>query len=149
MELIEDAISSGKKNAIEKLGASNVGESWGMLENADCVILIQREEVIEPATPDDPDYFLAMKQLKFRGKKLSANMSFIQPFEKGNGMKLVDDVNFDKPASIESLEVINKSTDNGFKKGTKKKVDSMSRRSSKKKLKDIEDELDDDLSDFN
>ena len=152
MEMIEEAINSGKKNAIEKLGASNVGESWGMLENADWVGLIQKEEIINSNNPDDTTEYLAIKQLKFRGKKIFTNASFTHPFVKGNGMKLVDDEGMDKPASISSLSVISDggnstSDNNGFKTGKHKKVES-ARRSSKAKLKAMEDELDEELKDF-
>lgn len=88
----EAAIKSGKTDAVKELGASNVGESINVYENADCVIFQGR--VTSEAL--DGRLFLTMQRAKMRGKRKAGVAYFAQPYdldEDGdvNEMKLVED----------------------------------------------------------
>ena len=158
MEIIEEAIQSGKKNAIDKLGASNVGESWGMMENADWVGLINIAEVKDESHPENDKKYIEMKQIKIRGKKTTSFNSFVQPFFDNDGMKIIDDEETGKSQSIQSLETFSSSSfnndnnkiPNDFNNAMHKKRNktTINRRKLKEKVESITEEINDDLSEF-
>jgi len=152
MELIEEQTSKGKKTAIDKLGASTVGESFNMLANADWVGIISRDEVIDPNKEDESKYYMTIKQLKVRGKKSTIYNSLTQPFVENNSMKIIDDVETGKSMSIESLETISGSDNSGFNTEKKTKTSTSRRRHqgkiSKNKIDEINEMVNDELSDL-
>jgi hypothetical protein len=87
----EQAIASGKMDAVKSLGASNVGESINVYENADCVIFQGR------VTSEALDQlFLTVRLGKMRGKRKAGLDFFGQPFDRDangdiNEMKLYED----------------------------------------------------------
>jgi len=89
---LEAAMKAGKTDAVKELGASNVGESINVYENADCVIMQRRvtSEALEGRQ------FMTFNRIKRRGKSPPGPSFFAQPFdldEEGNvnGMKFVED----------------------------------------------------------
>lgn len=93
----ETAIKSGRQDAIKDLGASNVGESINVYENADCVIFQGRVSVASL----DNRLFLTARRAKMRGKRVSTLDFFAQPFDLDangdvNEMKLVEDAHLPK-----------------------------------------------------
>ena len=87
----ETAIKSGNMNALKDLGASNVGESINVYENADCVIFQGRVQ----ATSSDALY-LTMRRVKMRGRRKGSLDFFAQPFARDadgdiNEMKVEED----------------------------------------------------------
>ena len=91
-EKFEAAAKSGRMDAVKELGASNVGESINVFENADVVIFQSRME----SEALGGKMFLTQRRGKFRGKRKSNLDFFAQPFdvdENGdvNEMKLVED----------------------------------------------------------
>lgn len=95
--VIEEAMASGQEDIGKKLGGSNVGESWAMIENADWVGIINRE--YKQATDT---WYLSIKQIKTRAKNPTLTY-FAHPFEKDNGMKLVDDFDEKEPVSLKNI----------------------------------------------
>lgn len=86
------AIKSGKTDAVKELGASNVGESINVFENADCVIFQGRVN----SEALGGRLFLTMRRAKMRGKRKASLDYFAQPFaldDDGdvNEMKLCED----------------------------------------------------------
>lgn len=144
MEVIEEALQKGKNNAIDKLGASNVGESWGILENADWVGLINMEEVSDQSKPDiPPKKYLTIKQLKMRGKKPSSIKSFVHPFYEENGMKLFDDEKIGRSMSLSSLESYGPKSE-AFSE-PKKKKQTIDRRQLSKEVDEVDLEMEEDV----
>ena len=74
------------------------------IENSDVVIIINPE-----VKSDTNELYLTFKLLKRRyrsseeDEKLRRLEYFNHPFEPDNGIKLIDDIEFDKPLSLESL----------------------------------------------
>jgi replicative DNA helicase len=97
IKVIEGAVESGQQDIAKKLGSSNVGESWAMIENADWVCIINREYKQSTDT-----WYLTFKQVKTRAKNPTLTY-FAHPFEKGNGMKLVEDINLKEPKSLKVI----------------------------------------------
>jgi hypothetical protein len=111
IKVIETAVESGQADIAKKLGGSNVGESWAMIENADWVCIINREY---KATTDM--WYLTFKQIKTRAKNPTLTY-FAHPFEKGNGMKLTEDVGLKEPLSIKAISDELATSDNIASKG--------------------------------
>jgi len=151
METIEETLSKGKNNAIDKLGASNVGESWSMIENSDYVVIINKEYIQSNNSNESVKEYLSFKQIKARGKKNINYNLFYQPFKEGNGMKLIDDVENGKSLSYKSIEKINSEVLGDVSafnsQPIKKKKNTINRRNNNsivnldKKRKNIEEDL--------
>lgn len=97
VRVIEEAMASGQADIGRKLGGSNVGESWAMIENADWVGIINREYKQSTDT-----WYLSIKQIKTRAKNPTLTY-FAHPFENGNGMKLMDDLDEKEPLSVKTI----------------------------------------------
>lgn len=102
---VVDAALQAKKEDVTKLvGRDAVAGAWEIIENSDVVIIINPETKI-----DTGELFLTFKLLKRRyrsseeNEKLRRLEYFNHPFEPGNEIRLVDDVEFDHSISIESL----------------------------------------------
>jgi KaiC/GvpD/RAD55 family RecA-like ATPase len=97
IKIIEAAVESGQQDIGKKLGSSNTGESWAMIENSDWVCIINREYKQSTNT-----WYLSFKQVKTRAKNPTLTY-FAHPFEQGNGMKLIEDVNLKEPKSLKVI----------------------------------------------
>ena len=150
MEIIEECIRQNQ-NPMEKLGTSNIGESWLMVENADWLGLLYREEVLSETNPDEEsDFYINLKEVKFRGKKPTVFSSFTQPFYKNSGIAILDDVESGKVQSVKSIST--HSSNNGFSK-TERKRNTEEQQEHMKEVKrksrdlysdnDVDDEFDD------
>ena len=84
-----DNASETKTDLTRLLGRSNIGESMLMYDNADCVLLANREIDVSINTE-----YLVLSGVKLRNADCKVNY-ICQPFEKGSGTKLVEDL--DKP----------------------------------------------------
>ena len=87
----EAALKSGKLDAVKELGASNVGESINVYENAD-VVIFQGRVTLESTG----SLYLTLRRGKFRGKRKSGLDFFAHPFDRDeegeiNEMRLVED----------------------------------------------------------
>lgn len=91
-QTIENAIITNKKDCVRLLGKHNTGESWGMIQNVDAAIIVGKE--IDDSDPQNIKEYMAFNKVKFRGKPAPDEiLYFVHPFEEGNGISLVSDVN--------------------------------------------------------
>lgn len=97
IKTIETMIASGKTDIARQLGSSNVGESWGMVEEADMTIIINREY-----SESQKQTFLSFKLCHSRVKEPEIKY-FAHPFEKENTMRLIPDINLEEPLSRVSI----------------------------------------------
>lgn len=98
--IIENALQSGQEDFGKKLSANNIGESFQLYENTDCAYILTREI-------KDEQYYLSLKEIKARGKKVRAGQPnvtyFVHPFYKENTIRLIEDENTDVVLSSTSL----------------------------------------------
>lgn len=102
---VVDAALQAKKEDVTKLvGRDGVASAWEIIENSDWVCVINKEVKM-----DTEDLYLTFKMLKRRyrssedSEKLRRLDYFNHPYEKGNEIRLIDDVDLDKPLSLMSL----------------------------------------------
>ena len=89
--IVDNAISNNKVNTTKLLGKANISESWNMIKNFDCCIIINRE--IDDRNPDEEKEYMGFKLEKFRGKPNKERIYvFLHPFEEGNGVSLIPDI---------------------------------------------------------
>jgi len=95
---IDAAAGEGKEDLARLLGRANIAVSWDLLENVDwsAIINIEREK-------KSGVLYLTIKRIKIRYKDLAKHSYINHPFFPNSTIRLVDDINMDKPLSIESL----------------------------------------------
>ena len=105
-----------KVAASDRLGASNIGESIDIVQNADYAFIVNRmENIIRDDNGDitDIDRFFFVKLIACRAKQPRIT-SFTHRFVRGNGMRLADDINMHIPQSITTNDdLIRSRLDNG------------------------------------
>ena len=104
LKVIEDGKSKAKRDLGRKIGASQIGESSLMYENADYSIIINREEV-EGETENDKTYFQSFKCVMARG--VSGVEYFAQPYDTNpahKNFKIATDTNLKEPLGVERIE---------------------------------------------
>lgn len=102
---VVDAALQAKKEDITKLvGRDGVGSAWEIVENSDWLCIVNKE-----VKTDTGELFLTFKMLKRRyrsaeeDEKLRRLDYFNHPYEAGNEIRLIDDIDMDKPLSCISL----------------------------------------------
>lgn len=95
---VDAAMEANKTDVGRFLGRANIGSAWEVLENADWFCFINKE--LKKGTNK---FYLSFKRVKIRGKSDGLLGYFNHPFEEGNEMKLLDDINLDITLSEESL----------------------------------------------
>ncbi len=100
---VEEASTfEAKLAAIDKMGASNVGESIDIVQNVDYGIILNRVSNIqanEEGAIESIDNYLSFKLIACRGKQPPFT-TFTHRFRDGNSMALVEDWNFREPTSV-------------------------------------------------
>ena len=97
--VVDAAIQNKKEDVTRLVGRDGISSSWEIIENSDVVIIINQE-----VKADTGEVFLTFKLLKRRYKsseedeKLKRLDYFNHPYEVGNTIKLIDDI--DMPGSI-------------------------------------------------
>lgn len=94
---IDSATESNQADLARMLGASNIGESWSMIENSDLVIIVNRERVVS-----ENKLFLTFKRVKLRNGPDNSIDYFNHPFMP-NEFGLMSDINLEKPLSRKYL----------------------------------------------
>lgn len=108
------------------------------IENSDFVCIVNPE-----VRKSDEKLFLTFKMLKRRyrsseiNEKLRRLEYFNHPFEEGNEIRLLDDIDLPKPLSLESLNTEFMATEDG-----RGKTNATEREEKKKKKKENENEFD-------
>lgn len=102
---VVDAALQAKKEDITKLvGRDGVGSAWEIVENSDWLCIVNKE-----VKTDTGELYLTFKMLKRRyrsaeeDEKLRRLDYFNHPYEPGNEIRLIDDIDMDKPLSCISL----------------------------------------------
>ena len=101
--LMDNAIRSGKGDAVKMAGREHIGDAYEVLEVADFLALVNIE--YKPGTDDK---YLTMNVVKRRRIDQSqaefAKYTYLaHPFAKNNGLRLLDDLYLDKVLSLQSL----------------------------------------------
>lgn len=100
---MDNAVRTGKGDAIKLVGRDSIGDAWEVVEVADFLALLNIE--YKPGTDDK---YLTMNVVKRRRIDQSqsdfAKYTYLaHPFAKNNGLRLIDDINLDKVLSLQSL----------------------------------------------
>jgi hypothetical protein len=98
----EAATFEAKIAAIDRMGASNVGESIDIVQNVDYGIILNRVSNIvanEEGDVESIDNYLSFKLIACRGKQPPFT-TFTHRFRDGNSMALVEDWNLKQPTSV-------------------------------------------------
>lgn len=102
--VVDAAIQNKKEDVTRLVGRDGVAGAWEIIENSDMVIIINQE-----VKADTGDVFLTFKMLKRRyrssedNEKLKRLDYFNHPYEPGNTIKLIDDIDMPKSISLCSL----------------------------------------------
>lgn len=129
MQKVEEILAKGGKDVGKNLNMSHIGESAGLIENADFSFTLYREKL------DTGEEFLSFHLIASREEEPEVTY-FAQRFE--NGMKLEEDFDLDKSVSLNS---IGGSATDGFNPNEARKKFN---RSNRVRLQDDYDEDDDD-----
>lgn len=102
--VIDAALQADKEDVTRLVGAENIAGAWEIQENSDwtCIVNPQRKK-------DDGSLWFVFKLLKrrYRSSETTEKMRqldyFNQPFEPGNEIRILDDLDLDEPLGILSL----------------------------------------------
>lgn len=102
--VVDAAIQNKKEDVTRLVGRDGIAGAWELIENSDVVIIINQE-----VKADTGDVYLTFKLLKRRyrssetDEKLKRLEYFNHPYEPGNTIKLIDDVELPESVSLYSL----------------------------------------------
>ena len=102
--VVDAAIQNKKEDVTRLVGRDGVAGAWEIIENSDCVIIINQE-----VKSDSGEVYLTFKLLKRRyrssetDEKLKRLDYFNHPYEPGNTIKLIDDIDLPESVSLYSL----------------------------------------------
>lgn len=102
--VVDAAIQAKKEDVTKLVGRDAVAGAWEIIENSDFVCIINPEVKVETN-----ELFLTFKLLKRRyrsaedDEKLRRLEYFNHPFEPGNEIRLIDDIDYNEPISVESI----------------------------------------------
>jgi hypothetical protein len=100
----------GQISAVEKMGASNVGESIDLIQNVDYAFILGRTQNTKVNEHDEVEYsdrYLIFKLIAARGKAPKIT-SFKHRFKDKNDMGLVEDINMAYSVSVLTSEDVAK-----------------------------------------
>ena len=135
---IEDGLESGKSDIGKNLGASNVGESWNMVENVDYLTCIYKEY-----KQSNDTWYMCFKSLKTRAKVPTVSY-FAHPFAENNQMHLLEDYDLKEPLSVKSIAETLATTENISMRGNRTSARTSANRSNITSLRNsVQDDSDD------
>jgi replicative DNA helicase len=116
----------GQISAVEKMGASNVGESIDLIQNVDYAFILGKTQASHMNERDEIEYtdrFLVFKLIASRGKS-SKITSFKHRFKDANDMALIEDLNMPNSISVLTYDDLAKDrvTTNGQKTRGPRKI---------------------------
>ena len=152
--VVDAALQAKKEDVTRLVGRDSIAGAWEIIENSDFCCIINPE-----VKSDTGELFLTFKLLKRRYRSSEENESlrrleyFNQPFEPGNEIRLLDDIDLPKPLALESLSTQFEAVDNKRGKTNAVEREHISRgeevgKKSKKK-KDFNEELSENPFDMN
>ena len=120
-----DAALQAKKEDVTKLiGRDGVAGAWEIIENSDWVCVLNQE-----VKNDTGELFMTFKMLKRRYRSSDENEKmrkleyFNHPYEPGNEIRLIDDVELDRPLMMIGLSSNQMSSLEDLKRGKKNAVE--------------------------
>ena len=152
--VVDAALQAKKEDVTRLVGRDSIAGAWEIIENSDFCCIINPE-----VKSDTGELFLTFKLLKRRYRSSEENESlrrleyFNQPFEPGNEIRLLDDIDLPKPLALESLSTQFEAVDNKRGKTNAVEREHINRgeevgKKSKKK-KDFNEELSENPFDMN
>lgn len=102
--VVDGALQNNKQDVTRLVGRDGIAGAWEIIENGDFVCIVNPEKQVETGI-----IYLTFKMLKRRYRsseddpELRACDYFNHPFEQGNEIKLIDDVDMDESISLVSL----------------------------------------------
>lgn len=102
--VVDSALQQDKQDVTRLVGRDGIAGAWELMENSDWVCIINPE-----IKADTSEHYLTFKLLKRRYRSNDENPNlrnldyFNHPFESGNHIKLLDDINLPETLSLESL----------------------------------------------
>lgn len=102
-KLADNALMDNKNDVAKKFGRANIGNSWAMIENADCVINIFTEPYEDPTTRKISKW-MSFTRMKLRYEDLYNVTYFVQPYS-SDGKRLLDDINLPEGSYVSKLEL--------------------------------------------
>lgn len=111
--VVDAALQAKKEDVTRLVGRDSIAGAWEIIENSDFCCIINPE-----VKSDTGELFLTFKLLKRRYRSSEENESlrrleyFNQPFEPGNEIRLLDDIDLPKPLALESLSTQFEAVDN-------------------------------------
>lgn len=97
--IIDAAMRENKQDVARFVGSSSIGNAWDIVEDSDWVGLINLE--MQKSTNQ---LFLTFKRLKIRSKKVNNTVDYFNhPFESDKNIRLMTDVDKERPVSVISL----------------------------------------------
>lgn len=99
ISIIDKGASGSQADLTKMLGKANVGESLLMLDNSDCVLIINKEY------DDNGNPYMVWKRVKMRYKATIRDY-ICQPYEHDNHIRLQEDVDSGIPVFIESIHKV-------------------------------------------
>lgn len=140
--VVDAALQAKKEDVTRLVGRDAIAGAWEIIENSDFVCIINPE-----VKSDSDELFLTFKMLKRRyrsseeNEKLRRLEYFNHPFEPGNEIRLIDDIEFDKPLSLESLSTKFEAVED--KRGKKNAVERETKEETKIEKKKKKNDFDD------
>ena len=102
--VVDSAMQNKKEDLTRLIGRDAVAGAWEIQENSDVVIIINQE-----VKADTGEVYLTFKMLKRRyrssesDEKLKRLDYFNHPYQSGNTIRLIDDIDLPKSVSLYSL----------------------------------------------
>lgn len=143
--VVDAAIQAKKEDVTRLVGRDGVAGAWEIIENSDVVIILNQEIKM-----DTQDMYMTFKLLKRRYRSSEENEKlrrldyFNHPYDKENGIRLLDDVNLEKSLSLTSLATQFVGAEDVSKRGKKNATE----RKEKKEKSEILQEMDYEPFDF-
>lgn len=140
--MVDAALQANKEDVTRLVGRDAIAGAWEVLENSDFCCIINPE--VKQSTDE---LYLTFKMLKRRYRSSEENLKlrsltyFNHPFEKGNEIRLIDDVELPQSLSLESLATVfvakdDSKQDTAVERPTKEKPQSILK---KKETEEYED----------
>ena len=147
--VVDAALQAKKEDVTRLVGRDAIAGSWEIIENSDVVIIVNPE-----VKSDTNELYLTFKLLKRRyrsseeNEKLRRLEYFNHPFEPGNEIRLIDDIDKPKALSLESLSTQFEAVDD--KRGRTNAINRETKEPEKnnKKKKQYVNNYDDDFEPF-
>ena len=101
---VDNAVRSNKSDTTRLIGRENVAGAWEIVENSDWTCILNQE-----TKSGTDELYMTFKLVKRRYRSIESDEDmrrlqyFSHPYEKENTIRLIDDIDLDRPLSVYSL----------------------------------------------